>query len=158
MKTKPEKKLNLSVQYKVRGGNLPSRPQLRKWPLAALKQPAQITLRIVGEKEGRTLNRDFLNKNYATDVLTFTYLGSRPLRGDMALWVPVVIGEASERGISMKACYAHLVVHGVLHLQGYDHQHHTEALEMEKMEAQIITRLGFPNPHEREASAMRSRK
>ncbi len=158
MKTKPEKKLNLSVQYKVRGGNLPSRPQLRKWTLAALKQPAQITVRIVGEKEGRMLNRDFLNKNYATDVLTFTYPGSRPLTGDIALCAPVVTREARERGISMKACYAHLVVHGVLHLQGYDHQHHTEALEMEKMEAQIITRLGFPNPHEREASAMGGRK
>ena len=158
MKTKPEKKLNLSVQYRVRGDKLPSRPQLRKWTLAALKQPAQITLRIVGEKEGRMLNRDFLGRDYATDVLTFTYPGNRPLTGDIALCAPVVTREARERGISMKACYAHLVVHGVLHLQGYDHQHHTEALEMEKMEAQIITRLGFPNPHEREASAMRGRK
>lgn len=158
MKIKLEKKLNLSVQYGVRGGNLPSRPQLRKWTLAALRQPAHITLRIVSEKEGRMLNRDFLNKNYATDVLTFAYPGSRPLTGDIALCAPVVTREARERGISMKACYAHLVVHGVLHLQGYDHQHQNEALEMEKMEAKIITRLGFPNPHERETSAMRGRK
>ncbi len=147
MKTKPEKKLNLSVQYRVRGNNLPSRPLLRKWALAALKQPAQITLRIVGEKEGRMLNRDFLGKNYATDVLTFTYPDRRPLTGDIALCAPVVTREARERGISMKACYAHLVVHGVLHLQGYDHHQQAEALKMEKMETQIITRLGFRNPY-----------
>lgn len=148
MKAKSEKKLDLSVQYMVRADNLPKRPLLRKWTLAALKQPAQITLRIVGEKEGRKLNRDFLGRDYATDVLTFTYPDRRPLTGDIALCAPVVAREAREHGISVKACYAHLVVHGVLHLQGYDHHHHTEAQEMEEMEARIITRLGFPDPHE----------
>ena len=148
MKTKTGKKLNLSVQYMVRGGNLPSRPQLRKWTLAALKQPARITLRIVGKKEGRMLNRDFLGRDYATDVLTFVYPDRRPLTGDIALCAPVMAREAREHGISMKACYAHRVVHGVLHLQGYDHQQQAEALKMEKMEAQIITRLGFTNPYE----------
>ena len=148
MKAKSEKKLNLSVQYMVRADNLPKRPQLRKWTLAALKQPAQITLRIVGEKEGRKLNRDFLGRDYATDVLTFTYPDRRPLTGDIALCAPVVAREAREHGISVKACYAHLVVHGVLHLQGYDHHRRIEAQEMEKMEAQIITRLGFADPHE----------
>jgi probable rRNA maturation factor len=147
MKAKPEKILNLSVQYTVRGDNLPSRPQLRRWALAALKQPAQITLRIVGEKEGRMLNRNFRGRDYATDVLTFTYPERRPLTGDIALCAPVVAREAREYGISVEACYAHRVVHGVLHLQGYDHQHQTEALEMEKLEAQIITRLGFPDPY-----------
>ncbi|HXZ96186.1 MAG TPA: rRNA maturation RNase YbeY [Burkholderiales bacterium] len=148
MNAKSDKKLNLTVQYRVRGDNLPSRWQLRKWTLAALTQRAQITMRIVGEKEGRGLNRDFLGRDYATDVLTFTYPGSRPLTGDIALCAPVVRREASEHGISLKACYAHLVVHGVLHLQGYDHHHRAEARKMEKMEAQIITRLGFPDPHE----------
>ena len=148
MKAKPEKKLNLSVQYTVRGDNLPSRPQLRKWALAALKQPAQITLRIVGEKEGRMLNRDFRGRDYATDVLTFAYPGMRPLTGDIALCAPVVARVAREHGISVEACYAHRVVHGMLHLQGYDHQYQTEALEMEKMEAQIIARLGFPDPYD----------
>jgi probable rRNA maturation factor len=147
MKTKPKKRLNLSVQYRVRGNNLPSRPLLRKWALAALKQPAQITLRIVGEKEGRTLNRDFLGRDYATDVLSFTYSDRRPLTGDIALCAPVVTREARERGISMQACYAHLVVHGVLHLQGYDHHRKAEAQKMEKMETQIITRLGFRDPY-----------
>jgi len=147
MKARPGKKLNLSVQYTVRANNLPSRPQLRKWALAALKQPAQITLRIVGEKEGRMLNRDFRGRDYATDVLTFTYPEMRPLTGDIALCAPVVAREAREHGISVQARYAQLVVHGVLHLRGYDHQHPTEALEMEKLEAQIIARLGFPDPY-----------
>jgi probable rRNA maturation factor len=72
---------------------------------------------------------------------------SRPLTGDIALCAPVVTREARERGISMQACYAHLVVHGVLHLQGYDHHRKAEALKMEKMETQIITRLGFRDPY-----------
>lgn len=155
MKAKAEKKLDLSVQYRVRGANLPSRPQLRKWTLAALRQPAQITLRIVGEKEGRLLNRDFLGRDYATDVLTFTYPDRQPLTGDIALCAPVVAREAREHGTSVKACYAHLVVHGVLHLQGYDHHHQTEAQKMEKLETQIITRLGFPDPYERNALGVR---
>ncbi|HUL41835.1 MAG TPA: rRNA maturation RNase YbeY [Burkholderiales bacterium] len=150
MKAKSKNDLDLAVQYAVRGDNLPSRRQLRKWTLAALKQPAQITLRIVGEKEGRALNRDFLGRDYATDVLTFTYAARRPLSGDIALCAPVVKRAAREHGVSVKARYAHLVVHGVLHLQGYDHHRKTEAQRMEKMEAQIISGLGFPDPYGRQ--------
>jgi len=147
MKAKSDKRLKLSVQYMVARENLPSRRQLRKWTLAALKRRAQITLRIVGEKEGRALNRNFLGRDYATDVLTFAYPG-RPLAGDIALCAPVVRREAREHRMSLNACYAHLVVHGVLHLQGYDHHHKAEARKMEKKEARIITGLGFPDPHE----------
>ena len=146
MKAK-SKKLNLSVQYMVGGDNLPSRPQLRKWALAALARRAQITLRIVGEKEGRALNRDFLGRDYATDVLTFTYPERRPLAGDIALCAPVVTREAREQGISLKAHYAHLVVHGVLHLQGYDHDRAAAAQLMESLESEIVTQLGYPDPH-----------
>ncbi|HVS26626.1 MAG TPA: rRNA maturation RNase YbeY [Burkholderiales bacterium] len=152
------KKLNLSVQYAMRYARVPSRPQIRKWALAALRRPAEITFRIVGKAEGRMLNRDFRGKDYATDVLTFAYPGTKQLSGDIALCAPVVVRAASERGKNLKAHYAHLVVHGVLHLQGYSHERKTEAEEMERLEAQIITGLGFPDPYEREAYGVRGKE
>lgn len=141
------KKLSLSVQYAARTTRVPTRPQFRKWALAALRQPAEITFRIVSETEGRKLNRDFRGKDYATDVLTFAYSGSKPLTGDIALCAPLVARAAREQGKSLQAHYAHLVVHGVLHLQGYDHERSAQAKAMEKLEARIVTRLGFSNPY-----------
>ncbi|MGH8743547.1 MAG: rRNA maturation RNase YbeY [Burkholderiales bacterium] len=147
--------LNLSVQYAVRRSRVPTPLQIRKWALAALRRPAEITFRIVGKAEGRILNRDFRGKDYATDVLTFAYPGTEQLSGDIALCAPVVARAARERGKNLQAHYAHLVVHGVLHLQGYSHERKTEAEVMEKLEAQIITGMGFPDPYQRETYAVR---
>ena len=84
---------------------------------------AQVTLRIVGAREGRALNRDFRGKDYATNVLTFAYASGAPLTGDIVLCAPVVRAKRGAQGKTLDAHYAHLVVHGVLHLQGYDHEH-----------------------------------
>ncbi|MDD5329817.1 MAG: rRNA maturation RNase YbeY, partial [Sulfuricella sp.] len=125
--------LSLSVQYAVQPEAAPTRAQFRRWVKAALRGDAQIALRIVGEEEGRTLNRDYRGKDYATNVLTFAYDDAppgTPLFGDIALCAPVVAREAAEQGKPAEAHYAHLTIHGVLHLQGYDHETDAEAREM----------------------------
>ena len=120
---------------------------MRRWAKAALLQDAAVTLRIVGAPEGRRLNRAFRGKDYATNVLSFRYPDERPLAGDIVLCAAVVGREARERGISLEAHYAHLVVHGVLHLQGYDHRRRQEAQRMERKETEIVSRLGYPDPY-----------
>lgn len=145
-------KLSLSVQYAIAGEDLPTRPQLRQWVKAALKQDAEITLRIVAAEEGQELNRDYRCKDYATNVLTFVYddmpeEAGLPLMGDIVLCAPVVQREALEQGKPLLAHYAHLVVHGVLHLQGYDHETDAEAEAMEALETQIVIKLGYDNPY-----------
>lgn len=149
---KPAKpKLSLAVQYAVGNKTLPTRAELRRWAVAALKQDIQATLRIVGEAEGRVLNRDFRGKDYATNVLTFVY-GEAPetgvLTGDIVLCAPVVAREAREQKKSLPAHYAHLVVHGFLHLQGYDHEIDQDATVMEALESFIIQSLGYPDPYQ----------
>ena len=128
----------------------PKKKRLREWAQAALQQDAKITLRLVGEAEGRQLNRDYRGKDYATNVLTFVYDDvpeAAGLHGDLVICLPVVHREAAEQGTSITAHMAHLVVHGVLHLQGYDHQTDTDAETMEALEAQILERIGFANPY-----------
>lgn len=146
-------KLSLSVQYALAGDGLPTRPQLRQWAKAALQQDAEITLRIVDAAEGQQLNRDYRGKDYATNVLTFVYDDmpeetGLPLMGDIVLCAPVVAREAVEQGKPLLAHYAHLVVHGVLHLQGYDHLEEDEAEAMEALETQIVIKLGYDNPYQ----------
>jgi probable rRNA maturation factor len=136
------------VQYAVRSRSLPSRGQLRRWARAALERDARVTVRIVGGSEGRALNRHFRGKNHPTNVLTFVMQERPRLEGDLALCAPVIAREARDQHKSAAAHYAHLVVHGVLHLQGYDHERGREAREMERRETRIVTRLGFPNPYE----------
>lgn len=148
---KPVKpKLGLAVQYAVAGKTVPSRPELRRWAQAALRQDIQATLRIVGEAEGRRLNKDFRGKDCATNVLTFVY-GEDPetgaLTGDIVLCAPVVAREAKEQKKPLAAHYAHLVVHGLLHLQGYDHEVEAAAIAMEAVESFIMTGLGYPDPY-----------
>jgi len=138
------------VQYAVATRNLPSRTQLRKWAHAALERDAQITVRLVGQAEGRALNRNFRGKDYATNVLTFVFRDAPLFEGDLALCAPVIAREAREQGKSIAAHYAHLVVHGVLHLQGYDHENDADALVMEKRESQIVTGLGYPDPYQKD--------
>jgi len=152
-------RLNLSVQKaigKANRANAPSPHDIRRWALGALRGDADVTVRLVGAVEGRELNRDFRGKDYATNVLTFVYgegeavpqgEADAPLAGDLVLCVPVVVREAAEQGKPLEAHFAHLVVHGMLHLQGYDHEVADEAEEMEALETQILATLGYPDPY-----------
>ena len=139
--------LALTVQYATRSRNVPRRSDLRRWVRAALTADARITVRLVGAAEGRQLNRRYRGKDYATNVLTFVMNGSTPYEGDLALCAPVVAREARAQGKALSAHYAHLTVHGVLHLQGYEHEHEPEATAMEALETRILRRLGFPDPY-----------
>ncbi len=110
-------------------------------------QPAEIVLRLVDAAEGQELNRDFRGKDYATNVLTFVYDEMQPLTGDIVLCAPIVKREASEQRKNPMAHYAHLTIHGVLHLQGYDHIEAVDATKMERLETQIMTKLGHGDPY-----------
>ena len=140
--------LTLSVQYAIASDRLPSRQRLRSWARAALLTDAQVTLRVVGGREGRALNRNFRGKDYATNVLTFAYPDLEPLCGDIVLCAPVIAKEARMQRKPIEAHYAHLVVHGMLHLQGYDHQNKNDARVMETLEAEIVANLGYADPYE----------
>jgi probable rRNA maturation factor len=137
----------LTVQYGAHPTWLPSRTQLRRWAAAALRRRAYVTLRIAGAREARRLNRRFRGKDYVPNVLTFVYHERRPLVGDIVLCAPVLAREARKRGIDVAAHYAHLVVHGMLHLQGHDHQQANEATRMEYLETRILARLGYGDPY-----------
>jgi probable rRNA maturation factor len=114
---------------------------------AALTQPATVTLRFVGRAEGRRLNRAYRNRDYATNVLTFSYPELEPLQADIVLCVPVLREEAAREGLAMYQHCAHLVVHGTLHMQGLDHIEDADARRMEKMESRIMRSLGFADPY-----------
>jgi probable rRNA maturation factor len=140
-------RLSLSVQYALAAEGLPSRAQLRRWAAAALDTDAQVTLRLVGTREGRRLNREFRGRDYATNVLTFAYPELEPLCGDIVLCVPVIAREAAQQAKSVPAHFAHLVVHGMLHLQGHDHEKAGAARRMESLEKRILMQLGYPDPY-----------
>ena len=106
--------------------------------------PLQATLRIVGAREGRALNRRYRKRDYPTNVLSFAYADGA---GDLVLCHPVIAREAREQGKSIAAHYAHLVVHGLLHLRGYRHERRPEALRMERIEIRLLARAGFHNPY-----------
>jgi len=139
----------MSVQYGSAAKNLPARPQLRRWVKAALRHDAQITLRIVDEEEGRELNKSYRGKDYPTNVLTFVYdeMPQPELSGDLVLCAPVVAREALEQRKELAAHYAHLVVHAILHLQGYEHDAEHDAIEMEHAETAIMAKLGYADPY-----------
>jgi probable rRNA maturation factor len=117
------------------------------WAKAALRTRASITVRIIGKREGRTLNHRYRGRDYATNVLTFTYPDHAMLAGDIALCAPVIGREARDQGKTVEAHYAHLLVHGLLHLQGHDHEATREAQRMEAREIAILKRLGYPDPY-----------
>ena len=142
-----EHKLSLSVQYASSGDNLPTRPQFRRWVRAALQRDVQIVLRIVDDKEGLALNKNFSGKDYATNVLTFVDDSNDLLHGDLAICAPVVEKEAREQHKELHAHYAHLAIHATLHLQGYDHQDQDQAAAMELFETAIMQKLGYANPY-----------
>ena len=145
---KPPPALTLSVQYGIADASLPSRQRLRSWTKAALLTDAHVTLRLVGGREARALNRDFRGEDHATNVLTFAYRDSRPLAGDIVLCAPVIAKEARKQRKPIDAHFAHLVVHGMLHLQGYDHEKYNDARVMEALEAEIVVKLGYADPYE----------
>jgi probable rRNA maturation factor len=140
--------LHLSVQYPGGSAGAPTRPQVRRWVRAACALPAEVTVRFVGDTEGRSLNHAYRGKDYATNVLSFPYEGGARIVGDLVLCTPVVATEARQQRKSPEAHYAHLVVHGMLHLQGYDHETGREDAErMEAAEREILGTLGYPDPY-----------
>lgn len=140
--------LSLSVQYACKDAALPSRPTVRRWVRASCPSPAAVTVRFVDAEEGRQLNRDYRGRDYATNVLSFVYSSSPQVAGDLAVCLPVVLQEAQQQGKAADAHFAHLIVHGMLHLQGYDHEvSETEARRMEDEERSVLARLGYPDPY-----------
>lgn len=152
MATSPKPKLTLSVQYAdERLKDVLTRPLLRKTVQAALFFPAELTLRIVDAEEGQTLNRDYRGKDYATNVLTFAYTedsDAEVTQADIILCTDVLEKEAKEQKKTLLEHAQHLVVHGVLHAQGYDHESDEEAEEMEALEIEILASLGLTNPYQ----------
>ncbi|MBC3807832.1 rRNA maturation RNase YbeY [Undibacterium seohonense] len=151
MATSPKPKLTLSVQYvDERLKDVLTRPLLRKTIQAALFFPAELTLRIVDAEEGQELNRDYRGKDYATNVLTFAYTedsDAEVTQADIILCTDVLEKEAKEQKKTVLEHAQHLVVHGVLHAQGYDHETDEEAEEMEALEVEILAGLGLANPY-----------
>ncbi|GJG93908.1 rRNA maturation RNase YbeY [Cupriavidus pauculus] len=148
--TPPE--VELDVQFgdgaRARKG-VPARKLIEKWVKSALYADAELTVRFVDEEEGRALNRTYRGKDYATNVLTFAYAESAddPVTGDIVLCCPVVETEARQQKKPLEAHYAHLIVHGVLHAQGYEHEDDEEAEEMEAIETETLQALGFSDPY-----------
>ncbi|HZW20253.1 rRNA maturation RNase YbeY [Noviherbaspirillum sp.] len=146
-----ENKLSLSVQYPdPRLKEIITRSKLRRWVQAALFAPAELTIRFVDAEEGRALNHAYRGKDYATNVLTFAYTedeDSEVTQADIILCTDVLQREAAEQGKTVESHSIHLVVHGVLHAQGYDHETDHEAAEMEQLEIEILASLGEPNPY-----------
>jgi probable rRNA maturation factor len=140
--------LRLSVQYPGGKDKAPTRPQVRRWVRAACAIPAEVTVRFVDGDEGRSLNRDYRGKDYATNVLSFPYASGENICGDLVFCQPVVEREAKEQGKSLEAHSAHLIVHGMLHLQGHDHETgRADAERMEALEREILANLGYPDPY-----------
>ena len=144
----PREALGLTLQFATRlhRGLLP-RHRVGRWLRAALTVPAEITVRIVGSEEGRALNRDFRGHDHATNVLTFDYDSAPRVRADLVLCAPVVAAEARAQKVGLEAHYAHLLVHGALHAQGWDHEADADAQAMEARESAILVRLGFADPY-----------
>ncbi len=134
----------MRVQYAVPRRGLPSARRLRAWAQAAWKDAADVTLRIVGAAEGRRLNRAYRGIDRPTNVLSFAYGGRR---GDVVLCHPVVAREAREQGKPLAAHYAHLVIHGMLHLRGLEHDTRAGAARMERAEIRILAAFGVADPY-----------
>ena len=124
------------------------RHSVTRWIRHALQSDGEITVRLVGTEEGQTLNRDYRGKDYATNVLTFDYTQEPVVTADLVLCAPVVAREAKENNKTLQAHYAHLLVHGALHAQGYDHETGEQDAEaMEALEVEILAGLGIDNPY-----------
>ena len=141
--------LKLSLQFAdaTHRAALP-RHRVQRWVRAALQGPAEITVRIVGADEGRALNRDYRGKDYATNVLTFDYEHEPVVVADLVLCADVVAREAAEQRVDLGAHYAHLLLHGTLHAQGWDHEAEADAAAMEARESELMQALGFEDPYQ----------
>ena len=146
--------LDVAVSYAAPRAGVPASTSFRKWVAAALTgriREADLAIRIVDEREGQALNRHYRGKDYATNVLSFPAElpeGVKlPLLGDLVICAPVVAREAAEQGKPVAAHYAHLTVHGVLHLLGWDHEHDKDAEAMEQLEREVLAELGLPDPY-----------
>ena len=139
------------MQCAATARNVPTPARIRQWARAALASNAasnaRVTIRIVGQAEGRLLNRSYRNRDYATNVLTFVFRDAPPFEGDIALCAPVITREAHEQRKTVTAHYAHMVVHGLLHLQGYDHESKKDTAAMERRERTLLARFGYPDPY-----------
>jgi probable rRNA maturation factor len=145
-------RLNLAVQYAARAEGLPGRPAIRGWVKAALagggRRGGEVTVRFVGADESRALNRAYRGRDAPTNVLSFAYETEPRIEGDLVVCVPVLVREAGEQRKSLEAHCAHLIVHGMLHLLGYDHETGEEdARRMEGLERDILASLGFGDPY-----------
>jgi len=145
--------LELSLQF---GAAVPeshkkllAKARVTRWMRMALRRDAEITVRVVGAAEGRQLNHGYRHKDYATNVLTFDYTQEPVVSADLVLCAPVVAKEAKEQGKTLEEHYAHLLVHGTLHAQGYEHEtNEVDALEMEALEVLLMEAMGYGNPYE----------
>jgi probable rRNA maturation factor len=140
--------LRLSLQQPDdRHRKILARSKVARWIRAALEAPAEITVRVVDEAEGRALNRRYRSQDHATNVLTFEYQRGPMVVGDLVLCAPVVAREARERRRTLQAHYAHLLVHATLHAQGWDHRRAAGARAMQARESALLLALGFADPH-----------
>ena len=127
--------------------NIPANAMFKKWAQAALRVESEVTIRIVDEHEARALNSQYRAKDYATNVLTFPITEEPILMGDIVICAPVMAAEAIAQNKSITAHFAHLTVHGMLHLSGFDHEAEPQAELMEALEVQILAKLGYANPY-----------
>ncbi|WP_302310498.1 rRNA maturation RNase YbeY [Parasutterella excrementihominis] len=139
--------LSLSVQNLAHFPQLPSRSKIQRWISRALENDAQITVRFVEEEEGRELNKTYRGKDYATNVLTFDYQVEPVVEADLVICVPVLEKESKDQNKTLEEHMAHLLVHGTLHAQGYDHMNDEEAEVMEQRENDVLVDLGFDVPY-----------
>lgn len=146
--SRPELSLSLQFADPRHKAQLP-RHKVARWIRAALELPGEIAVRIVDAEEGRQLNHEFRGKDYATNVLTFDYSHEPVVGADLVICAEVVEREAREMGIALVDHYAHMLVHGTLHAQGYDHEEDEEAECMEARESEILQALGFADPYAR---------
>jgi len=147
MSTGKRPRLAFAVQYAVAATTLPAPAVLRRWARAALDRDASVTIRFVGTREGARLNARFRGKDCATNVLSFVYDDTTPLSGDLVLCTPVLRREARDQGKALADHCAHLVIHGMLHLQGIDHRSARAARVMEAREIALLAGLGVPDPY-----------
>ncbi len=143
----------IELQLKTAAVNLPISDDFKQWASAALRDTHKnsVVIRLVDSDESRQLNRDYRGVDKPTNVLSFPYEAPAEIAdeflGDMIICAPVVEQEARQQNKPLKAHWAHMVVHGMLHLQGYDHQGDEQAEEMERLEGEILATLGFPDPY-----------
>lgn len=151
VKVSPRLSLQLSLQFADAADRaLLPRHRVVRWIRLALDAPAEISVRIVGLDEGRALNLGYRAKDYATNVLTFDYSHEPVVIADLVLCAPVLRREALEMGTTLEAHYVHLLVHGTLHAQGFDHEDDDEARVMEARETALMAQLGFADPYRRD--------